>query len=733
MKKSIFTILLTLLAFSVYSQPTAKIDTVRLSGTNTVSLNLLANDRGIIITVYYFTYNRVKYSTSRTPISFANFGAIALNNQGLGTFKPVQGYTNGSLSYTIRDKRGRTSTSKIVFVTPDPVIPPVVVDPPAAEFSYSWISNIGNTGDSNYGTYKFKGLRAPTAVAELNGYIYATTGFTEGNGPAFKTLISNPKMRYEIGRSPNGYDKMLEGTWIASDATRVYIVGFDPYGYTANGGTGYTSKIDCAVVAYDINDNLVNFSAGTSFSNSLQDIPYSSGIVVTRNDSTQKPVKIEVDNSYIYVYTKDSIKTFNKVTGAKVSVSSYTPTPGVISSYTKGGVTITMTASSVTYNSSTLATAYTSPSINNYKYVPRDFNFFKYKGCVYIGSDNSFWVVDAGNSRILHYTSAGVYIDQIAYIPMNYSCSVDRNDPTRVFAGFLEYSVTYPNLTWQLVNNWSYGLDEKYRSGRGSYENIQSAMRNVITVSGSTYALIDSVMVYEGYTIQYPSKMLLTNAGLKRSKVYDPFENVWFDLNGDEYIAVCSNELGTRNTLYKNGVQVEQSPIITDSSASYLDDANFGVTSDGHYVVFNNMNNAKNNYHLEWIKNGVVVAKAAKSITGSQSSYPTTDRFMVDGVGGIPASKAVSICDSIAVFMYSGEGFLNAQTTKLHIYKNKQFYRIIGKTYDEAVAASGTSTTPKEFAGNAFEGDLVKVSGKYYYFFNDEHGGSLQCFQITIP
>lgn len=730
MKKYILLVIATIWLSNLNAQLLAVSDTVNLSGTSQVNLSILKNDKGANIVITQYVINSIKYLPSSTVRTIPNVGKIMLRSNGTGYFSPVSNYTSGSFKYVIKDLRKKLSSANVVFVTPtlnpsDPNAPSV-----PGVFAYSWKGNIGNTGDSSWSTYKFKGLRAPTSVAELNGYLYVTTGFTEGNGPIFKTPINNPKIRYEVGRSPNGYDKMLEGTWGVSDGTKYYMVGFDPYGYTANGGTGYTSKIDCAIVAYDINDNLVNFSAGTSFSNSLQDIPYSSGIVVTRNDSTQKPKRLAVDNNYLYVYTKDSVKTFNKITGAKVSVTAYTPT-SELSSFTRNGVTITMTTTSVTYNGITLATAATSPAITNYNYVPRDFNFHKTQGCVYIGTDGSFWITDPGNGRILHYSNTGVYINQIAYIPMNYSCSVDRNDPTRVFAGYLEYRVTYPNLTWELVNNWSYGLNEKYRPGRGQFENLQSCMRNVITVNGSTYALIDSVMVYEDYTIQYPSKMLLTNTGLKRSKVYDAFENVWFDLNGNEYIAVCSNELGTRNTLYKNGVQVEQSPIITDSSASYLDDANFGVTSDGYYVVFNNMNNAKNNYHLEWIKNGVVVAKAARSITGSQSSYPTTDRFMVDGVGGLPASKAVSICDSIAVFMYSGEGFQNAQTTKLHIYKNRQFNRIIGKTYEEAVTASGTSDTPKEFAGNAFEGDLVKVNGKYYYFFNDEHGGALQCFIIS--
>ena len=727
MKKYILILALILSYVTALGQPVAKPDTIRLSDTNTVGFSLLKNDVGTKIVVSQYVVNGVRYLPSNSTRSISGFGKLLVKTNGIGSFRPNVGVTSGSFTYTIKDSRGRLSSTKVTLLTPV-VTPPVT--PPSVAFSYAWKGNIGNTGDSSWGPKKFKGLRAPTAVCEFNGYLYVTTGFVEGDGPAFKTPINNPKIRTEIGGSPNGYDNVLEGTWIVSDATKVYILGFDPYGYTVNGGTGYSSKIDCAIVAYDINDNLASFSAGSSFYCTLQDIPYSSGIVVTRNDSTQRPRRLEVDETYLYVYTKDSVKRFNKTTGARVSASPYTPTPGVLSSYTRNGVTATMTTSSVTYNGVTLATAYNSPAINNYKYVPRDFNFHKNLGCIYIATDGSFWMIDAGNGRIMHYNNAGVYINQIAYVPMNYNCSVDRNDPTRVFAGFLEYKITYPELTWELVNNWSYNINSNYRP-RGIYENAVNVLRNVVTTPSGTFGLLDSVMLYEGYGLVYPSKMKLTPTGLVRTKVYDAYENVWFDTNGDEYIAVCGNELGSRNILYKNGVQVEQSPLITTESASYLDDGGFAVTSDGHYLVFNNMNNAKANYHLEWIKNGAVVSRAAQSIAGAQSSYPTTDRFMVDGVGGLPASKKVSIVDSIAVFMYSGEGFQNAQTTKLHIYKNKQFSRIIGKTYAEAVTASGTSETPKEFAGNSFAGDLVKVGSKYYYFFNDEHGGALHCFILT--
>ena len=689
-------------------------DTVFLNGTNRVDFKLNRT-----INTYFVNCTQQYAPASTTIRSLASVGKFVLKSDGSGYIIPISGYRGEWKTYSVSCG---LSTRTVLFMT-KPSAPPVTT-PPTGVFSYSWRGGIGNTSAVEYGKSKFKALRSPTSICEMNGFLYVTTGYTEGNSTIFKTPISNPTQRIEVPAKINS-DIKGEGTFGCTDGTRYYVAFFDPYGYIANGGTGYMSKIDCGVVAYDVNDAEVTFQYGTSTSCTLQDNPFKSVIALVRNDSTQIPIKLAVDNQYLYVYTRALIKKYDKITGLYLSMTPNTES-GFISTFSRNGNTITMNGTNVTYNGKVICSAQTSPKVDNYTYTPKDFNTFKTKGSVYIGSDGSLWVSDAGNGRILHYSSAGVYINQIAYVPMNYNCSVDRNNPTRVFAGFLEYKVTYPSLTWELVNNWSYGLNKAYTPN----EQLLGAMRHVVTAGSETIAIVDSFLLYPGYSMRYPVKMRLTSTGLKALKTYDAFQNVWFDLSGAEYIAECGNELNSFNTLYKNGVIVEKSPVITTSSASYMDDGGFAVTSDGQYVVYNNMNNAKANYHLEWIKGGVVVNKAAMAVTGVQNSYPTTDLFMVDGVAGEPASKSVSICNDIAVFMYTGEGFQNAQTTKLHIYKGGKFYKAIGKTYQEARLTDGEEA-PREFAGNAFAGNLVNVGGIYYYFFNCEHTGAIQCFIIS--
>jgi hypothetical protein len=702
----IFLAIATILPFSLHSQ-----DTIYLNGTNRVDFKLNRT-----ISTYFVNCTQSYNPASTTIRSLASVGRFLLKSDGSGYIIPISGYRGEWKIYT----PSCGLVQRTVLFMSKPIAPP-----PTPVFNYSWKGLIGNTSTIDFGKDKIKALRSPTSVSELNGFIYVTTGFVEGNSSIFKTPINNPTIRMEVPPKTNS-DKVLEGVCGVSDGTRFYLVGFDPYGRTINGGTGYSSKIDCAVVAYDINDKEVIFQYGQSISCTLQDNPYKSAIAVIRNDTSQLPIKLEVDNQFLYVYTRTLIKKYDKVSGLYISMTSYTPN-NIISSFTRNGVNLVMTSTNVTYNGKVLCTAQTSPKVDYYTYTPKDYNTFKTKGYVYIGSDGSMYVCDAGNSRILKYSSTGVYINQIAYIPMNYNCSVDRNNPTKVFAGFLEYKVSYPSLSWELVNNWSYGINKAYTPN----EQLLGALRHIVTVNNETFAIIDSFLQYADYSMRYPSKVKLTNTGAKTIKTFDPFANVWLDQQGNEYIANCGNELNSYNTLYKNGVIIEKSPIITTSSASYMDDGGFVYTSDGYYIVYNNRTNAKLNHHLEWIKGGQVIYKGAKALQGVQTTYPTNDSYMVEGVSGEASSFHISNCKDITVFMYNGEGFQNAQVTKLHIYKGGQFYKIIGKTYAEAVAESGTTEAPKEFAGNAFAGNLVNVNGVYYYFFNCEHTGAIQCFILN--
>jgi hypothetical protein len=92
--------------------------------------------------------------------------------------------------------------------------------------------------------------------------------------------------------------------------------------------------------------------------------------------------------------------------------------------------------------------------------------------------DSSFWVSDPGNVRVLHISSQGQYIEQIAFMRYFYVVAADHGNPSRVFAHSLEFAVDYtkplvpgdpdPDLggngSWSLVRNWSACLPSFYNA-----------------------------------------------------------------------------------------------------------------------------------------------------------------------------------------------------------------------------------------------------------------------------
>ena len=86
------------------------------------------------------------------------------------------------------------------------------------------------------------------------------------------------------------------------------------------------------------------------------------------------------------------------------------------------------------------------------------------QGCVAYGVDGSFWLVDGGNCRVLHFSAGNspTIIERIAYIPTLYTSGpLNRTDPTRLMVGYIEFAIDYTkplsptNGSWRLVNNWT--------------------------------------------------------------------------------------------------------------------------------------------------------------------------------------------------------------------------------------------------------------------------------------
>lgn len=688
-------------------------DSIFLNGTNKVSFKLKNQ-------VSFYFVNCVQRSasanTTTTVTSISGVGKILLKKDGTGTFQPTSATYTAVWKYSLQNC-GYDNYS--IWVGTKLVTPPVInpLPPTTGAPSYQWFGHIGNTSKLDYGPTKFKGLRSPTAVAECNGYLYFTKGFVEGNSPIAKTLINDPTEQIEVDK-PRNNDFVFEGVSVASDGKRVYLLGFDPHGYDTDGDG--PSKIDCGVVVYE-NDIEVTFQYGKQAKCTKQANPYKSVIGLVQNNFSARPKSIEVDDKYIYIYTSTQKKTFDKFTGASISVVNNSLTSH-ISSFTRNGNTIIMTDQSVTYNGKVIATAQTSPKVDFYTYTPKDFNTYERKGFVYISSDGTLWIVDAGNSRILHYTAEGVFINHIAYVPMNYNSVIDKNDPTRVFACGIEYKITYPSLKWEQVANWTYGLKTNYLVK----ENTLNFLRSLHTVNGKTFALVDSCYKDGDQTVRVPCKVYLSPTGPKVVKKYEMFASVSFDYMGNEYVWECSRKAGETAVLYKNSNML-QSVTISQQSALNIDNAFINVTDDGYLIVFNTHKD-HTGYHLSWVKDGKIVYNAMPSVTGSNKVYPSGDAFEIGQGVEYAGGHEVYVVGNKVFVKYIGEFFggSGGQTNLFFVYENGKLLTRGGVT-----AWQVTGETPKELAGNAYSGGVIFQNGSYYYFYNCEWSGSLQCFKIS--
>jgi hypothetical protein len=117
--------------------------------------------------------------------------------------------------------------------------------------------------------------------------------------------------------------------------------------------------------------------------------------------------------------------------------------------------------------------------------------------------DSSYWFGDPGNARVIHISSTGQYIEQISFLRFLYFINADHGDPSRVFAGLLEYDLNYNvpmvpgdadpavggNGAWTLAKNWSVCL-AGFNPATNTITYSQRFNSVQTFANGHTYALV---------------------------------------------------------------------------------------------------------------------------------------------------------------------------------------------------------------------------------------------------
>lgn len=104
--------------------------------------------------------------------------------------------------------------------------------------------------------------------------------------------------------------------------------------------------------------------------------------------------------------------------------------------------------------------------------------------------DGRIWISDAATSRYLRFQSVedGKWVPDgtvIQFVPhTSYVCSVDQNDPNRVFSRYLEFHYDYAQNFWTLIRNW------EPKQGDGMHD-FMDGFHTVRTVNDKTMAIVN--------------------------------------------------------------------------------------------------------------------------------------------------------------------------------------------------------------------------------------------------
>lgn len=588
----------------------------------------------------------------------------------------------------------------------------------------TWYKHIGNSSSESAARHsRHRGLRGIFDAVEFNGYLYYCTGLPEGESTTKKSSLTDLTTVVEV--MPSQYGNINQGTFfLATDGQKVYHGGTDAY----NNPLSF-------VYATDINDAEVLFSAGES-------------VTMTWGRTYPKAIDVKYDNnpitglavgSYLYVAHTTGISIINKSTGALISSQNLNLTDlcidgsflyGIsgnnVNKFTIGSNGALGYVSSTTYAKKPIAISVVGGVIE-VSYGFNDFNQYFLRGFITKGA-NGTWYGDA--TQIIRKQN-GIENGKISYLPMLYNVCVDRNNPTRVFANWVEYSVNYTDMSWTIVKNWFPQLTAPYLPLNDANYNVKGfAPMDVVTVNGRTLALATY------FNIDNSRGLAVVELGNSITTVrsFGDWSNISLDVNGDviEFVNNSFVRHVYNGTNYNAPTTISIVPNMDVQGAPQYDISH----TNGAIVYQPEMK--WDGRHLGEVRNGKWLYKVAPSYNYPYSSnayYPTSDTFptgffpddMQGGRQGYAGGKVYTY-DGYVVTGYAGE-FWNGsggQVNKWNFYKDGLMF------YQWGVTAWDGNDGAK-MAGNNYMGTFYKVGNYYYLAYSDESWwGAIQIVKLDF-
>ena len=658
--------------------------------------------------------------------------------------------------------------------------------------AYTWIGTLGNTSDSMTGIYKHRGYYYCMRGLAFSGlYGYYCTGYPEGSPSMYKFLKTAPNVKLNLAATGVNVTT-ADINYVAADANTVYWLGFDPYATnnsfvfatntsndlykTFSSGQSYQlirgdriNVISYVNVANARGSGLAVQQSGNylfvarSNLNQLQVLNKTTGALVQTLTYTN-PTSLSIDASDNLWMTTDSLNVRRYVVNVdgtlsapNLSISGLSKPLAIAVSFDGANVTVAdgATDQRVKFYSTTtgasIATLGTTggyisdATVNNNKFMFSDSGNVAFADpkqllpFIAYQSDGSFWVGDAGNSRVQHYDASRSFINRIMSLGATYYVFVDNNNRRRVFANYLEFDIDYsqPLATgWTLVKNWGANVTSRYDKSGLAYINTLSNgktygfIRNganwevVEFVSGTgnlrrTGVLrtgLNSVLTSDGSIQKY------TRGVVGGVSVMQRYALTGFDGSNNPTWSLTPTILFTTPTLTaKDPNEIPRYPALTSSGK---------VINFGYGAAITQVNNritvAKDGYHLWAFQSGTSIP-LFKTELGTHINYmgafPKAGRFDVGNLVNDFAGGSAAIIGRNIITSYHGEFWKNSQTNKYNHYLDNGL--AVGQ-FGITRPTSGTRSAA-EMAGNVLNwGAIASVTGDTIFVYHgdeSDHSG----------
>ncbi|MEO6548604.1 MAG: hypothetical protein ABIN94_11415 [Ferruginibacter sp.] len=655
---------------------------------------------------------------------------------------------------------------------------------------YSWQGTIGNTSDSMTGSTKHNGYYncMTGLVFSSNGYGYFCTGYSEGKSSYYKLLTAAPQRKIDLYANFNGRIITLSTEFVATDNINVYWAGYDSY---AN-----LNSMVHAIRAKD--DANIKFAAGTEYKMKLGAVTLNAISKLTSPNAHISGLAVQRNGQYLFVSRAgiNELQVLNKTSGALVHTLSIKAARGVcvdgndnlwiisdtnsVSQYkvnndgTLGPPKLTLPqlveplAIQVSPDNKLIAVAeggthqqvkffnnltgtfvnskgaeggyLNDPTVNNDKFYLNSSNTSgdaRLIAFIAWQANGSYWVNDPGNFRVQHYDRGGAFINGVMSLGSTYNVYADPNNPTRVWAGPLEFAIDYKaplsgSSGWTLAKNWGATISNEYSKSNFYFPTTLTNKR--------TYALINKRSKGNNREIvEFPATGPLRFTGIYR--------------NGSLVIApdgalqtINKAALGGTTTVYRYGLTGFTSngnpewsivpELLATTPPLTIDDPNDVITgnvltSTNRVIIWNpdvgvNATIVYPGYHLGAIARGGnswLFKTELATHKKYQGPYPNAGRFDIGNnvhLGG----GTLSILGRNLVTSYHGEFWKNAQTNMYNHYLDNGL--AIGQFGVTRETAKGNA--PAMYAGNALTPMLVadpSSSNAMYLYHGDEaaHSG----------